>query len=193
MILANIIAMLCMTMLMSCQAQGENENFELYIEKFNPIELPYSISRSELNSAMPNQLTALDSSDVVNFIQANKSFGGDITLLDIYKFYPYAQFTINDDLKGVLVQQSGGAGGVEMVFNLIIYNRSGKQIDKIDFAKEIGDCSRLRVKTGEISSDLSIIIKATLLVSDCESDDYKKKSSQIEQFKITSTGKIEKL
>ncbi|MBK7682338.1 MAG: hypothetical protein IPJ26_07640 [Bacteroidetes bacterium] len=172
---------------------GENDNFEHYIEKFKPIELPFLISRSVLDSTLPDQLTALDSSDVVNFIQANKSFGDDITLLDIYKFYPYAQFTFNDNLKGVFVLQSGGAGGVEMVFSLIIYNRSGEQTDKFDFAKEIGDCSRLQVKTGEISLDLNIVTKSTLLVSDCETDDYKEKSSQIERFKITSSGKVEKL
>ena len=80
-----------------------------------------------------------------------------------------------------------------MVFSLIIYNRSGEQTDKFDFAKEIGDCSRLQVKTGEISLDLNIVTKSTLLVSDCETDDYKEKSSQIERFKITSSGKVEKL
>ena len=191
--LVNNVVFLIITTLLSCQSESQQGDYENYLAKFKSVELPLSISNSTLELSLPNSSTALDSSDIVDFVESNRSFGGGMSLIDIYKFYPYAQFKISNELDGVIVIKSGGAGGVEKIFNLFVYNNSGEQVDKMVFAKEIGDCSRLQVLTGELSLNLEITTENTLLVSDCESDEYEKKSYQVDKYKINTEGYIKKL
>jgi hypothetical protein len=191
--LVNNILFLILATLLSCQSESQQGDYENYLAKFKSVELPLSISNSTLEESLPNISTALDSSDVVSFIESNRTFEDGMSLIDIYKFYPYAQFRISDELDGVIVLKSGGAGGVETIFNLLVYNNSGEQVEKMIFAKEIGDCSRLQVLTGELSLNLEITTENTLLVSDCESDEYEIKSFQVDKYKINAEGYIKKL
>ncbi len=190
MILINKINILIFSALLLFQSNEKQEGFENYLIKFKNVDLPYSITRLDLEEVSPQRTKALDSIDIVDYIEPNKRFGGGISLINVYRFYPHARLNIYDNMHVVIVLKSGGAGGVENIFSFIVYDRSGKRIDKIDFAKEVGDCSRLNLLTGEINVNLELTIEDVLLSGDCESEEYEKVNSKITRLRITREGKI---
>lgn len=174
----------------SCGNVPNEIEYKDYIDLFEQKELPYLIDSTFIRSTTEKSQSSMDTTDIAEFFESNREFGGGVTLFDVYRYYPHFQFSIDDNITAVVIEKVGGAGGVEKMFYLITYSRVGKIIDKALLAKEIGDCSRLQVWTGEISKNFEIYVTQKLFKGDCETDEYRLESTKKESYKLTNEGEI---
>ncbi|MBP7540803.1 MAG: hypothetical protein KA802_12830 [Saprospiraceae bacterium] len=182
-------------LLLGCQ-QKESErtenNFNSFLERFETKELPYSFDIEFLKHSQ-TEISPLDTQLVSLFIEKNKMFGGDINLFDIYKYYPLYKFSVIGSFQGAIVKRQGGAGGVEDLYYLITYIDTGNILSHLTMSKQVGDCSRLQIQTGDINKSLQIEINSMIFINGCENDNYTLQSKISKKYKISKSGNITEL
>lgn len=186
-----IIYIIGITSLFSCNAKQADEKFNIYISTFEKIELPFSLDRNRIESLEESKKIPLDSLYINSFIEQNKELGQGIYMYDIYSYYSIGFFTIDENYRATIVEKIGGSGGVDNQYYLLIYYKK-KLTDKILIAKEIGDCSFLNIRTGEIDDEFNILIKDFTLEGNCDNETYSEKGISILKYFIDKKGIIEK-
>ena len=74
-----------------------------------------------------------------------------------YEFFPEGKFRIVQDIEAILLHRSGGAGGLESYFDLILVNtRNCTIIDRIVLFTKIGGGEMNQWHEGNISEELMI-------------------------------------
>ena len=173
----------------SFSAWSQN-SFSSFLEKFETVELPYSIEENDYELSLKYNLDALDHANVEKYIEENSEIANGLFLFDVLNYYPIAKFSMNNSIQILIIEKSGGAGGVERRFNLLSYNNDGEILSQIEIAQEIGDCSFLNLKTVVIDKGFIITVENKEYKGICENDIYELILSKISIFKILNSGKI---
>lgn len=114
----------------SCENVSKDTGFKEYIDLFEQKELPYSLDSTFIRSRTVKNQNPLDTTYVAEYFEANREFGGGVTLFDVYRYYPHVKFSTGNNVTALIIEKVGGAGGIEKMFYLITYSKNGKIVDK---------------------------------------------------------------
>ena len=150
---------------------SNREDFHQYLSLFENIELPINIDSSFLNTNTIPQRYPIDSALISSFIEQNHLMIEEISLFDIYTYYPVYKFQLSNGIIGVIYAKIGMSGGSEDFFILNLYSVDGEKKGELLVGKYVSDCSFIEETTSVVSHDKARITHA-YYEGNCAKDVY---------------------
>lgn len=124
-------------------------------------------------------------------LKQGKSLGCFYENLSENYFYFVHSYFETSDLIGVIIYESGAAGGNEERFHLFLYNKMGTLEDKLIIGQNLADCSSTLEEFSLISTNLNILKTTTYFSVDCLTEEELLKKVVICKYVLKNKNKFE--
>ncbi len=146
-----IVPILMMTTLEPCGSQ--DDEFTSYISRYPKADIPYAFGYADSLVVNLNNGEIISDSLVSRFITM-KEYPIDAKAF-VYRYY--SRPIQNDSLIGVVYKKVGGSGGIQLFFEMVLYDaRTQKLLDGIVLFQIVEGGTRQWFHTGMIDTDLVV-------------------------------------
>lgn len=183
-----VISIIAMILIQACGVHPTgaqdftSRDLQLFISKFPPMQFPFKFGKALARTGLTVG-KEMDDSQVERFV-VKKEAPGDIP---IYRFRYFAS-AIKDSLACVLYTKIGAAGGIQYIYELVVYDLSAPRLlDRMTLFELSSGHTQSAWYEGEINSNLEIVQDYYVRTSDAngQSETVKERSNKL---KITREG-----
>lgn len=160
------------------------QEFDQFISRFPRTSLPFKFGQDSSLIQQRTQGVKLSDDDMSRFIAKKDSPAG----IQMYRFYYFACPIWNDSVIGVIYKKVGGSGGIELIFEMALFEtRTRNLVDRMKLFEISGGGGRKWWYEGEISKEMIVSQKflAYELVNDGE---QKLISTRKNRLRVTKKG-----
>lgn len=161
-----------------------NSDFELFVNNFTKVELPFIIKIQDSREYDPDKLKWIDTAYVNKYISVNNKYFHNGHYI---KYYYVHSFNVKSKVNVLLYYQSDNDSINQYILN--IYNQKGQLLDNIEFSGIIGDVYEL---DGTINEKSEIELSKLVFEFSPKYPEIKefKEVREVTRYKIDDDGKI---